>query len=38
MQLKKQLYESDQTNQIFNDQQLVALRDKIMVSLQKVEI
>ena len=26
MQLKKQLYESDQTNQIFNDPQLVALR------------
>ena len=38
MQLKKQLYESDQTNQIFNDPQLVALREKIMVSLQRVEI
>lgn len=38
MQLKKQLYETDQTNQIFNDPQLVALREKIMVSLQRVEI
>lgn len=38
MQLKKQLYETDQTNQIFNDPQLMALREKIMVSLQRVEI
>ena len=38
MQLKRQLYEADQTNQIFNDSQLVELREKIMVSLQRVEI
>ena len=38
MQLKRQLYESDQTNRIFGDSRLVALREKIMVSLQNVEI
>ncbi len=38
MQLKRQLYESDQTNRIFSEPRLVALREKIMVSLQNVEI
>ncbi len=38
MQLKRQLYESDQTNQIFSAPQLVELRERIMVSLQGVEI
>ena len=38
MQLKKQLYEGEQTSQIFNDPQLVELREKIMVSLCNVEI
>lgn len=38
VQLKKQLYEVEQTNQIFKDPQLVALREKIMESLQNVEI
>lgn len=38
MQLKKQLYEVDQTNQIFKDEQLVALREKILLTLGNVNI
>ncbi len=38
MQLKKQLYENEQTSQIFNDSQLVELRGKILVSLKNVDI
>ncbi len=38
MQLKKQLYEANQTSCIFDDPQLTELRKKIMGSLQNVEI
>lgn len=38
MQLKKQLYEVNQTSCIFDDPQLTELRKKIMGSLQNVEI
>ncbi|MBE6345377.1 MAG: RNA polymerase sigma factor RpoD [Spirochaetaceae bacterium] len=38
MQIKKQLYEVEQTNQIFKDEQLVALREKILLSLGNVNI
>lgn len=38
MQLKKQLYDANQTSCIFDDPQLTELRKKIMGSLQNVEI
>ena len=38
MQLKKQLYEVDQTRQIFEDSNLVELREKILPSLQLIDI
>ncbi len=38
MALKKQLSENDQTMNIFNDPQIVALRKKIYPSLQKMDI
>ena len=38
IQLKKQLYEANQTSCIFDDPQLTELRKKIMGSLQNVEI
>ncbi|MDE5899627.1 MAG: RNA polymerase sigma factor RpoD, partial [Treponemataceae bacterium] len=38
MTLKKQLFETNQTSRIFDDPQLVALREKIQPQLQKIDI
>ncbi|MCM1320717.1 MAG: RNA polymerase sigma factor RpoD [Bacteroides sp.] len=38
IQLKKQLYEADQSTRIFEDAQLVALREKILPVLQEMDI
>ncbi len=38
MALKKQLYDADPTQQIFENPQLVALRDKILPELRKMDI
>jgi RNA polymerase primary sigma factor len=38
MQLKKQLYETDASRKIFDDEELIALRNKILPDLQKMDI
>lgn len=38
MQLKKQLYETDASRNIFDDEELIALRNKILPELQKMDI
>ena len=38
MQLKKQLYETDASRNIFDDEELIALRNKILPDLQKMDI
>jgi len=38
IQLKRQLYEVEQSNAIFEDAELVALRNKILPELQKIDI
>ncbi|MFC2603657.1 MAG: sigma-70 factor domain-containing protein, partial [Treponema sp.] len=38
MSLKKQIFENDQTSRIFEDPQLIALREKIQPQLQKIDI
>ena len=38
MQLKKQLYETDSSRNIFDDEDLIALRNKILPELQKMDI
>ena len=38
MQLKRQLFETNQSNSIFENEQLVELRDKILPELKKIDI
>ena len=38
MNLKKQIFETDQTSRFFEDPQLIALREKIQPQLQKIDI
>ena len=38
MQLKKQLYETDSSRNIFDDEELISLRNKILPELQKMDI